>query len=326
MVDRINVNDWKNRSYNINTIQKDTPDDLFISCISYEPRTTGSLEKLADDYKADTAIFLLNKKFRKLMKVVATTEKVKKLLDKFSYFEQSRFLTSTLENPLEAIIRIDKVLKERFERKPELTITFDVSTFPRGELLTIIYYLSHLTKKTTIRILYVSPDRYGDPLSEGYRGSLLLPFFEGPPTFGKKTALFILTGFEFDRAISLIDDLEPSALIIGRPVPGTSEKFKDASESIVKRISMTRKIVKLIYDIPANNPFLCADRVKSIIDKHSQDYDFYLAVLGTKLQALGAYVAYEKAPNFRIVYPLPLAYNVDNYSSGCDKIFEFIMA
>jgi hypothetical protein len=326
MPGKIHVNAWKDPSYTISTIQKGVQDDLFISCISYEPRTTGSLEKLAENYKANSALFLLNKRFQELMKVIEAKEKIRDLLNSHSYFSKWEYVTSALENPLEAIIGIDKIIKKNLGKKPKLNITLDITTFPRGELLTVIYYLSHLIQKVVIRIIYISPDKYGDPLSEGYGGSMLLPFFEGPTTFGKKTALLILTGFEYDRATSLIDDLEPSALMIGRPIPGTSEKFKDASERIVSRISMTRKITKKIYDIPANDPFLCAERVQEIIKANSREYDFYLATLGTKLQALGAYLAYEEAQNFRIVYPLPLAYNTDDYSYGCDKIFEFTLS
>lgn len=325
MSSRIHVNAWNDPLYKISTIHKNVQDDLFMSCISYEPRTTGSLEKLAKSYKANTALFLLNKKFRELMKVLEAKEKIRNLLEESSHFSECEYVTSTLENPLEAIIGIDKILKKRLGKEPKLNITLDITTFPRGELLTVIYYLSHLMQKVKIRIIYVSPEKYGDPLSEGYGGSMLLPFFEGPTTFGKKRALLILTGFEYDRATSLIDDLEPSALFIGRPKPGTSEKFKDASERIVSRISMTRRIDKLICDIPANDPFRCADRVQEIIKANSKEYDFYLATLGTKLQALGAYLAYERAQNFRIVYPLPLAYNTTDYSYGCDKIFEFAL-
>jgi hypothetical protein len=47
--------------------------------------------------------------------------------------------------------------------------------------------------------------------------------------------------------------------------------------------------------------------------------------MGTKLETLGVYLAYEENPNFRIVYPLPLIYNVVDYSYGCRDIYEILL-
>jgi len=173
--------------------------------------------------------------------------------------------------------------------------------------------------------LYVSPLKYGDWLSMGYRYSMIPPFFEGPPTFERKTALVLLSGFEYDRAVSLIDDLEPSAIILGRPKPGTSDVFRDISEDVISKLKRRRRISSEILDIPANNPFLCREFLEDIMQRHSQAYDFFVAVMGTKLQVLGTYLAYERKPNFRIIYSVPLIYNVGDYSSGCRDVYEIIL-
>jgi hypothetical protein len=324
-MEKITVNRWDDMKYKVTTIKEGTPDDLFISCISYEPRTRGIFKKLDKSYKADTGLFITNEQFEKFSKVRENKKEIKNILERRAFFNNLNNLSSSIDNPIKIIIEIDKIIKNRLADKQRITITFDITTFPRGELLTIIYYLRHLTIIDTIRILYISPKRYGDWLSEGYRYSMIPPFFEGPPTFEKKTAILILAGFEYDRVVSLIDDVEPSALILGRPHPGTSKEFRDADEDIITKLKRTRRFTKEIYDIPANDPFLCRDSLKEIIQKNSQSYDFFVVPMGPKIEVLGTYLAYEENPNFRIIYPVPLIYNVVNYSSGCRDVYEVLL-
>ena len=328
MYDNTTVHKWSDSKYKVGTVQEGIPDDLFMSCISYEPRTLGVLKKLAKDYKADSGLFVINEKFERFIKVQENKQAIRDILANSSYFNHSAYLSSSIDNPIKVIIEIDKILKKRFANRQRINITFDITTFPRGQLLTLIYYIRHLSATGSLRILYVSPENYGKWLSEGYKYSMIPPFFEGPPTFEKKTALFILTGFEYDRAVSLIDDLEPVALIIGRPKPGTSDRFRDASELIIKKLRRTRRIFRKIYDMPANDPFLCKDCLEEIMQEHSQSYDFFVSVMGTKLEVLGTYLAYEareQNPNFRIIYPIPLIYNIGGYSTGCRDIYETIL-
>jgi len=325
MCRQTSVNRWNDIKYSITTIDEGIPDDLFMSCISYEPRTTGILEKLGKDYEADTGLFIINERFEKFVKVQENKQAIDNILRISSFFNNSEFLSSSINNPIGIIMGIDRMLKKRFANKRKISITFDITTFPRCELLTIIYYLRHLPVIDSLRAFYVSPEKYGDWLSEGYRYSTVPPFFEGPPTFERKTALFILTGFEYGRVASLIDDIEPSAVILGRPKPGTSDIFGDISERIIDKLKRTRRVTTKIYDIPANNPFLCRKCVEDIIQEHSQSYDFFVATMGTKLQVLGTYLAYEKKPNFRILYPIPLVYNIGDYSSGCRDVYEIVL-
>ncbi len=324
-MNKISINEWKNRKFEIETIKNGTSDDLFISHVNYECRTVGTLKKFSTNYKADTGVFFMEEKFSESGEVQKNRIEINNILKCSSFFDYSEYFPSSIENPIRTIIEVNKIIKNRFASRQNLNITLDITTFPKGELLTLVYYLLHLPRVNSLRILYISPTKYGDWLSRGYKYSMIPPFFEGPPTFHKKTALLILTGFDLDVAISLIDDIEPSYLILGRPNPGTSDEFKDVSEEIVSRLKRIRRITEEISDIPANDPFSCRDALGGIIQKKSQSYDFFVAIMGTKLEVLGAYLAYEKNQDFRIIYPVPLIYNVKNYSSGCRDIYEIFL-
>jgi hypothetical protein len=311
--------------YKINTITKKSPDDFFISCISYEPRTLGSLKKFDNNYHANHGIFILNETFKDFEKVRENKTWVDNYIIGTSFFDTYQFVLSSLENPIKILIAIDKILKEKYSSNNNVTITLDITTFPRGELLKLLYYLRHQPNISKIRILYISPEEYGDWLTQGYRYSIIPPFFEGPPTFDKKTALCLLTGFEYERAISLIDDIEPSSIIIGNPSPGTADKFKEISDEIIGKIRKSRRISNEIIDVPANDPFQCKKYLNAYLQTQKKDYNFYIAPMGSKLETIGLYLLYEENPFFRIIYPLPMIYNIGNYSKGMQDIYAFLL-
>ena len=325
--EKLDVVDYKN--FILNPIRNNV-DDIYIACISFEPRSICVLKRIEEGYKCSSGIFIINNKFRKLPNVKSNVEKTIKLVKNF--FSEYAFLYCSIDNPIKALIQLDKIVKNKINSKKDgekLSITIDISSFPRGELLAILYYLRHLGFVQHIRIFYASPLKYGSWLSIGFKKSIVPPFFEGPSTFEKKqTALIILTGFEVDRPVYLIDEIEPSYLLLCSPFPGTSEDFHSYSGEIINIIKTQRKINHNVIKITANDPFKCRNELLPIIKDLSKNYNIYMAILGTKIELLGAYLCYElleNKPLFRIIYPLPLMYNVEDYSTGCRDIYQFII-
>ncbi|MFW9875131.1 MAG: hypothetical protein ACFFG0_18655 [Candidatus Thorarchaeota archaeon] len=315
--------------FKLKTIENN-PDDIYISCISYESRTLGVLKKLSKEYKCNLGLFIFNKKFKHLNKVKKHYELIEKIINNKEIFLEKKELDCSIENPVRTILQIDKSFKNlsknnNYDKK--LNITLDISTFPRGELLSILFYLRNLKNIESLRILYISPKDYGIWLSKGYKRSIIPPFFEGPPTFEKKVGLLIITGFEDERPLELIDDIEPSFLILGRSNPGTSDIFSKFNKEIVDKINSRRKIESVIKDIPTDNPFDCKIKIKEIINEYSEKYNFYITSLITKLSVLGTFLAYEEMknePNFRLIYPIPIVYNIKDYSTGCRDVYQII--
>lgn len=301
-------------------------DDIFISCISYEPRTFSILDKLDESYHSAFGVFIFNEKFLNYEKMRQNQIKFEKSEKYISKFCEVQPILMSLENPIKIILLLDKIIRDNFESNDSISITLDTTTIPRGELLSLLFYLRNHKKINLIRILYSSPLNYDSNwLTKGYVGSTIPPFFEGTTCFERKTALFILTGFEYDRPLGLIEDLEPSLLILGKPEPGTDDKFQEQSETLISKLHLTRRLKTKIVNITSNNPFKSKDEILSIVSKYSESYDFYVTVLGPKLELIGAYLAYENSPTFRMIYPIPLLYNVENYSFGCQDIYEFIL-
>lgn len=309
----------------INTIERNISDDLFISRISFEPRSIGILKRFNKEYKVNTGLFLFNTELLEYPNIKYNMNKIKKSKRLKNKFGQIFIEELEIDNSISPIMVLNDLLEREFKEKQKIRITFDITSFPRNELLNILYYLRNHEKSIKLRILYLSPRKYGKWLTKGYKSYITLPFFEGPKTIEKRIGLFILTGFEYERAISLIDEIEPSTLILGKPIPGTHRKFKDASEKIVDLIPKARKIFTKIHEVPANNPFKCKKIIQKLIKDNSGDYDFILTVLGTKLEAIGAFLAYEENPNFRIISSIPFVYNYESYSKGCRDIYEILL-
>lgn len=322
---KIDRKKWSDPDTSIISIDPNISDDIFIACISYEPRTTAILEKLDKKYKAEMGVFILNERFKDYENVKNNLSVCNNIIDRGNNFFSTLWIPSALENPIKIIIELERIIRDKFVHKSDLSITIDVSTIPRGELLTILYYLRNHKNIKNIRILYVSPEEYGDWLTEGYVGSTIPPFFEGTKCFDKKTALFIMTGFELARPLGLIEDLEPSLIIFGSPEPGTSDIFLKQSQLIIEKLKNSRKVDVEYFKIPANNSNAAKKEIINIIKNHSKEFDVYVSVLGPKIELIGAYLAYEENPTFRMIYPIPLLYNVGDYSCGCRDIYEFYL-
>ena len=103
-MEQININSWNDNKYEISTIQENIADDLFISCVSFEPRSIGIIKKLDTNYKAKTGIFITNGSFRKLDE---NKIKIDNILKKSHFFNDYMYPSAYIDNPIEIIMGID---------------------------------------------------------------------------------------------------------------------------------------------------------------------------------------------------------------------------
>jgi hypothetical protein len=314
-----------NKDLKIQTICDDLPDDLFISCISFEPRTLAVIRSMGNFYHAKFGLFIKNKKFENSNKLQEHSNEIQRLLKEKRLFKKTKEIFTSIDNPIKIIVELEKIIQKEFGNNDHLNVSIDITTIPRAEILTLLYYLRNNKKIDELRLFYTTPNEYGKWLTDGYEKSFVPPFFEGPAVFTKqKTALFILTGFEYDRILSLIDELEPSLVILGYPNPGTSPKYLSESKKIIKKLKIERDLNFSEFQIPGNNPYLCKITIDEIIANYPE-YNFILTILGTKLELLGAFLSYEENPQFRVIYPIPAVYNIEDYSKGCDEVYEIFL-
>ncbi len=317
----------------IKTIQKEKYEDfsitkkkfdLFISCVSFEKRSIGFFKKL-DEIEIKSCLTFINKDIIENSKSFNNIfKKFKELIKKNKF--SNKLIETTLENPSKIVLEIEKTLNEmNFDNtKEDFEILVDITAFPRGQLFTLLYYLFNSESIKFVDIIYISPFDYFPPLSYGYKRFLIPPYFEGPNSFKKSIALIIFTGLELDRAINLIQEIEPLFLILLNPEPGTID-VADKSRNIIDKIKSTQEISTKILDITANDPIKCKDEFNEILNIY-QNFDFYVSVMGPKIEVFAVLLAYLEDPRFRIVYPIPMYYNTENYSNDCYEIYEFLIS
>ena len=97
-MEKVTVNRWDDKEYEINTIKKDLPDDIFIACISYEPRTTGILKKLGKSYKADVLCFITNEKFKDFTRLKENKKEIENILQISSFFNNYNTISASINN------------------------------------------------------------------------------------------------------------------------------------------------------------------------------------------------------------------------------------
>ncbi len=296
--------------------------DLYISCLSFEERSIGFINKAGKDFQISSCLTFINED------VVKDSDSFNKNLQNFeellkSFKLNNKTIKTTIENPSKIILEIERTLKKKNQGDSTegYEILIDITAFPRGQLFTLLFYLFKSTSIKLINIVYTSPIKYSPPLSYGYKGFLIPPYYEGPNSFKKPIALIIFTGLELDRVLNLIQEIEPSFLILLNPFPGTID-IVDKSRDIIEKILSTQKISTKVFDITSNNPIKCMDEFKDILNIF-QNHDFYVSVMGPKIEVFAIILAYLANPSFRVVYAIPMEYDTENYSKGCFEIYEF---
>jgi len=123
-------------------------EDIYISCISFEPRSTLIFEKLGSNYKAKFGFFIYLEEFRDFSPVVDNKRKLLKCNAERAIFDDVIEVYSYLENPIAIIMGLDEVLKKPNFTNKYAKITIDISTIPRGTLLTLLTICDIIPKLT----------------------------------------------------------------------------------------------------------------------------------------------------------------------------------
>lgn len=300
----------------------DEKDEYYIFCLSFEERSISALHYFDDEYSIKKIILLNNKGIKGVENTIKNHKRANFILRSYKNIDCIEYIDLELENPISMILKINDMLKK--ESCNMFNITIDITTIPKHQLLVLLYFLRNSKIINKIRLLYSRPLEYGSWLSSGYDKSLLLPFFEGPISLENKLALLVLSGYEPERILHLIDDIEPSATFIASSSPGTAPRFIELGRETAELVHTLRDIQTELWEIPANDPFECREIITRKLDEY-KDYDFFVAPVGPKLVVIGLYLAYEKHKNFRIIYPFPALYNTEDYSSGFDGLYEIIL-
>ncbi len=293
---------------------------LFICFASFEGRSTTTALSLYGNQIESSTIF----------KTVNTTNDyaINKIIEKLP---QSKIVEFDLRNP----VRIAQILTDCIKELSvyELPLVIDITTFTH-EILAMLIKLIYNNKEffPKVFLLYNGACDYSDSkesglnqmwLSKGCRDVRNIIGYTGINRPILKNCLIVLTGFELERATGLIKKLEPDKLIIGLGVDPIHENNENAMHYFHEKFTEWKDNYKNY--IRTEFEFSCKDISKTInsisdIISSSQEYNYIIVPLNTKLSTVAASIVALQKPSIQLCYSIPEVYNTLTYSKPSDKI------
>lgn len=304
----------------IETIMKDEPDDVFICSGSPEERCNGTIRKLAPNYKANV-VLLLRYTDHESQKREKNIRKMKERLEKVGEIKEIA-IDEAKPMPMirEIIQNIEKYAS--VSKKPKISI--DISTIIKWHFLIFLKALDLNKLLENARILYTEPEDYVtdlfQPLSFGIRQIFPIPTYSGNFDFSNDSLLVLILGYEGDRAIALLEEMDPAECLLLIAKPAYHKEWEGRAEELnVGIINIVGKS-KIEY-VDSRNPVLVSQQLYEILSnsKYSK-YNHVISPLGTKPQTLGLYLYLSTNPaNTILVYGSPLRHNESFYSKGIGR-------
>jgi len=304
----------------IRTCREGTPDDLFICFASFEERCLGVVRRFYE-YAANRAYVLRisdePSEFRELH--------LRELKDALSKIAAMTVIETQHKDPIVGMRTISKLISDAALEPGQAAITLDISTFTKKQLLLILRLFDQMGLFESLRILYTEPLEYminlDQPLSSGLKEVTVVPTFTGRYDSQNELILVIFLGYEGDRALALLENVEPHKTIAVIPSPAYHPEWEGKTEEMNAALLVALDSKNICY-VDSRDPFATASLLDNLINprNETQRCNWYIAPLGTKLQTLGVYYFISKHPDVAsIIYAKPLEHNEPYFSEGIGR-------
>lgn len=302
----------------LGTVRENKPDDIFLVCASYESRSLAGVESLSEDYHAKKGIIYVNEEFIQGLDGQRTRKNMKQLEEQLE--PHCDEVVIAMGSWLETDVQLD-TLKEHLTvpSTDGPTVTIDTTTFNREALLVTLTLLKLRFASVSTRLIYISAEEHGEWLSRGHRLTRNILGFSGIIYSNKPTALVVLSGFETERTLNIIENLEPTKVLLGIGNPPTDQKFLNRTKE-QQKIILNRQETEN-FEFAANDINKARIKLENIIDEYTPDWNIVIAPMSTKLSTVGTWMAAQKHPEVQVTYCLPGRYNTENYSTGRSEIY-----
>ena len=295
-------------------------EDVLICAGSPEERCLGSIRRLAKDYKANNSFILCysdHRNERRRLHLEEMSQRLKIIGDctEFKIDE---------EKPIPVLNSIVDKIEECVRGKANPKISFDISTIIKWHILFLLRALEKKDLLKGIRFLYTEPEDYVtnlfQPLSFGIREIFPIPTYYGNYDLSKESLLILMLGYEGDRAIALLEDIDPTDCLLLIPKPAYHPEWDGRTEEMNKEIINLVGKSKIEY-IDSRNPVKVAIQMKKLLSNGKYaTYNHIISPLGTKPQTLGLFLYIASRPvDTNLLYAAPLKHNELFYSKGVGR-------
>lgn len=213
-----------------------------------------------------------------------------------------------------------------FIRISEGCCVVDITNFSKDLIYNIIYQIKYLSISHKVKFVYSAADRYSvsvDLVSD-YRISSVLGYSGNNKISSNKSHLMILVGFDFNLAINLINELEPSSISLGVGIDAFNSDFYQQNikirDEIISYLTLNYTSTKIsIFDFSSSD----CNKAKKLITNESIKYEnVILCALNTKISTVAAALA-AMEHNIRICHIDPIFSEEINYSTSSDIVSLF---
>ena len=296
-------------------------DSIFLTCISFEDRSISLLKSNFDKINKIYAFSLNNyNKTEENFKVVSDI-----------YEEKLERVILDITDPIQTYKMISNITKFCGSTKNEIIV--DITTFTHETLLILMQSLKK-SGCTKVHYVYVGADEYsiGDSydakwLSKGCKEIRNVLGYAGKMIPSKQTCLVMLTGFEIERAMGAIFDLDAELVYIGNGLKESShvtgKKHVDTMSyfrELYGSLLSTREGVKF-FEFSPKDIVDVYKKLQTIIDA-TPNYNHIIVPLNTKISSLAVGLYALQNRDVQVSYSLPETYNVNAYSTAGDKVVE----
>lgn len=301
----------------IQSITEGEPDDLFITCVSFEPRTEAVVNSLSEDYESRKGIIYVNEELlsgsesEQINRYLSSVED--QLMNYCGDVEIARGSWLNVADQLAA-------LKEKLAGCEDIQrVSVDSTTFNREALLIALNLIYTNNSPDFTRVFYTSPRSHGDWLSKGHLDTRNILGFSGLQKSTRPTLLVVLSGFETNRTMRIIEEYEPSKVLLGIGDPPTDDSFLDRNQQEQDLVLGRQETEE--FRFPTDDIQACSELLIQTLEEYTEEWNIVIAPMSTKLSTISAWLAARHHMEAQLTYSLPAEYNIRNYSEGAKTLF-----
>ena len=296
---------------------------VLFTCASFEKRSVHTLK--AFNHKELDWVYIFTTQISQLA--------VDNCLEMQSFCEKKFNLYPLINgNPLSYSKAFNDAVNEAIARQ-QTKLCIDISTFTHEMLLILLSIVNKRQNEfECIEFIYLGAKDYsiGDShdlkwLSKGCKEIRSVLGYPGLLSPKKQICLIVLVGYEYERAISLINEMEPDKIVIGY---GKIEAGHVLSSNHIEPMRHFENIHKTWLASRSNIDkfdFSVKDvesTINAIEEKIKEDdqYDYIIVPMNTKTSTLAVGLLALENKTIQVSYAEPEMYNIENYSLPGEQI------
>jgi len=299
--------------------------DIFICSSSFENRCSSVCSSINPSIFTKSFI-IFNKEYEVYLRTNLDNQK-NILAKNYSLVETSG------KNPLLTADNMRENIIEYIIKKDVKKILLDITTLTHEALLILLKLLKMYCPNSKITCIYTRAKDYcvGDDvdnkwLSKGIEEIRSVLGYSGTFLPSQKNHLFVIVGYEYERAISMINILEPNVLSLGygKSENATVEKDKEANShylQLVVEMSPSYPDVDL-FEVSCDDPYKTYEYLEKQIKK-CKDKNIIIAPMNNKISTIGVGLLALKNERIQVCYGPALTYNILSYSLPGNKCYIF---